>query len=155
MVGWIGELHPRLQRALDLDRNVIAFELDLAALQQRPLPRARPLSKFPSVRRDLAFIVPEAASWAAIADTVRAAAGTALRDLQLFDRYVGKGVESGCKSLAMGLILQEDSRTLTDRDAFIYPVLLGRRFLQTALIVDPARIHVTGAPEELLNASLD
>ena len=45
--------------------------------------------------------------------------------------------------------------TLTDRDAFIYPVLLGRRFLQTALIVDPARIHVTGAPEELLNASLD
>lgn len=44
--------------------------------------------------------------------------------------------------------------TLTDRDSFIYPVLLGRRFLQTALIVDPARIHLTGAPEEL-SASLD
>lgn len=42
--------------------------------------------------------------------------------------------------------------TLTDRDAFIYPVLLGRRFLQTALIIDPARIHVTGAPDELLTS---
>jgi len=45
--------------------------------------------------------------------------------------------------------------TLTDRDAFIYPVLLGRRFLQTALIIDPARIHVTGAPQALIKASLD
>lgn len=40
--------------------------------------------------------------------------------------------------------------TLTDRDSFIYPVLLGRRFLETALIVDPARIHITGAPQDLL-----
>ena len=40
----------------------------------------------------------------------------ALRDLRVFDRYVGKGVESGFKSLAMALILQEESRTLTDRD---------------------------------------
>lgn len=45
--------------------------------------------------------------------------------------------------------------TLTDRDAFIYPVLLGRRFLQTALIIDPARIHVTGAPESLLVIAAD
>lgn len=45
--------------------------------------------------------------------------------------------------------------TLTDRDSFIYPVLLGRRFLQTALIVDPARIHVTGAPDVLLKAAAD
>lgn len=43
--------------------------------------------------------------------------------------------------------------TLTDRDAFIYPVLLGRRFLQTALIIDPARIHVTGAPDVLLTSA--
>ena len=114
--GWIGELHPRLQRALGLDHPLIAFELDLAALQQRPVPLARSLSKFPSVRRDLAFIVADDVPWAAIASTVRDAAGATLRDLQLFDRYVGKGVESGFKSLAMGLIVQDDSRTLTDRD---------------------------------------
>jgi phenylalanyl-tRNA synthetase beta chain len=47
---------------------------------------------------------------------VEAAAGASLRDLVLFDRYVGKGVETGFKSLAMGLILQDDSRTLNDRD---------------------------------------
>ena len=55
-------------------------------------------------------------SWAALEASVRAAAGPSLRDLTLFDRYVGKGVETGCKSLAMGLILQEESRTLTDRE---------------------------------------
>lgn len=115
-IGWIGQLHPRLQRALDLDHPVVAFEVDLAPLQERIVPRARALSKFPSVRRDLAFVVPEQVSWQALADTVRSAAGETLRDLQLFDRYVGKGVESGFKSLAMGLILQEDSRTLTDRE---------------------------------------
>ncbi|GAA4862254.1 phenylalanine--tRNA ligase subunit beta [Luteimonas vadosa] len=115
-VGWIGELHPRLLRALDLDHRVLAFEADLAVLQRRRIPGARPLSKFPSVRRDLAFVVPEDVAWAAVSGTVRAAAGPVLRGLELFDRYVGKGVESGCKSLAMGLILQEDSRTLTDRE---------------------------------------
>ncbi|MGI8561018.1 MAG: phenylalanine--tRNA ligase subunit beta [Luteimonas sp.] len=115
-IGWIGELHPRLLRALDIDQRVVAFEADLAILQRRSVPRARPLSKFPSVRRDLAFVVAEELPWAAVADSVQRAAGPALRGLRLFDRYVGKGVETGCKSLAMGLILQEDSRTLTDRD---------------------------------------
>lgn len=116
LIGWIGQLHPRLQRALDLDAVAVAFEVDLAALQQRPLARSAALSRFPSVRRDLAFVVPEAVSWAALAGTVKRAAGPSLQDLRLFDRYVGKGVETGCKSLAMGLILQEESRTLTDRD---------------------------------------
>jgi phenylalanyl-tRNA synthetase beta chain len=115
-IGWIAELHPRLQKALDLDHPVLACELDLQPLQQRPLPRATGLSRYPSVRRDLAFVVPESVSWAALEATARRAAGPSLRALRLFDRYVGKGVETGCKSLAMGLILQEESRTLTDRD---------------------------------------
>ncbi len=115
-IGWIGQLHPRLQQSLDLDTDVVAFELDLEPLLARPLPRAVALSKYPSVRRDLAFVVPEAVSWAALAGSVKAAAGPFLRDLRLFDRYAGKGVESGSKSLAMGLILQDESRTLTDRE---------------------------------------
>lgn len=115
-VGWVGELHPRLRRALDLDAPVVAFELDAMALQERPLPRVAALSKFPSVRRDLAIVAPEAVAWAAIESTVRAAAGPLLADVVLFDRYAGQGVESGFRSLAMGLILQELSRTLTDRD---------------------------------------
>ncbi len=115
-IGWIGELHPRLQRALGLDVAVVGFEVDLAPLQRRELPRAAGLSRFPSVRRDLAFVVAETVPWAALEASVRRAAGPSLQDLRLFDRYVGKGVESGCKSLAMGLILQEESRTLTDRE---------------------------------------
>jgi len=116
-IGWIGELHPRLRRQLDLDVDVVGFELDLEPLEQRALPRAEGLSRYPAVRRDLAFVVAGQVPWAALADSVRAAAGTVLRDLLLFDRYQGPGVESGCKSLAMGLILQDNARTLTDQDA--------------------------------------
>ena len=115
-IGWIGQLHPRLQRTLDVDAEVYGFELDLAPLVRRALPKAAELSRFPSVRRDLAFTVADEVPWAAIAASVRAATGPLLRDLLLFDRYVGTGVEPGCKSLAMGLILQDNTRTLTDRD---------------------------------------
>lgn len=115
-LGWIGQLHPRLQRALDLDAEVLAFELDLAGLVERAVAKAGAQSKYPSVRRDRAFIVADTVPWAAIQATVQAAAGPSLRELVLFDRYQGKGVETGFKSLAMGLILQDESRTLTDRD---------------------------------------
>jgi phenylalanyl-tRNA synthetase beta chain len=115
-IGWIGQLHPRLQKALDLDPVALGFEIDLAPLQRRELPRAAALSRFPSVRRDLAFVVADSVPWAALEASAKRAAGPALKDLRLFDRYAGKGVESGFKSLAMGLILQEESRTLTDRE---------------------------------------
>ncbi|NIK53161.1 phenylalanine--tRNA ligase subunit beta [Xanthomonas arboricola] len=115
-IGWIGQVHPRLAKALDIDVDVIAFELQLTALVKRALPRAGELSRFPSVRRDLAFLVPEEVSWAALLSSVRTTVGPLLREVQLFDRYVGQGVEPGFKSLAMGLILQDNSRTLTDRD---------------------------------------
>src|SRR5690606_6463260 len=116
VVGAIAELHPRLQQALDLDHPVVGFELELAALVARDLPRARPQSKFPSVRRDLAFIVADSVSWAELEATARAAAGPFLRELRLFDVYAGKGVETGFRSVAMGLILQDASRTLVERD---------------------------------------
>ncbi|MDI1252049.1 phenylalanine--tRNA ligase subunit beta [Thermomonas sp.] len=115
-IGWIGQVHPRLQRALGIDVDVLAFELDLDLLLARDLPRAGAMSKYPSVRRDLAFVVAESVSWEAMQTTVRQAAGHSLRELRLFDRYAGKGVENGFKSLAMGLILQDETRTLIDRD---------------------------------------
>ena len=116
VLGWIGQVHPRLAKAMDIDVDVFAFELDLALLAARQLPRASELSRFPSVRRDLAFLVPEAVAWADLEATLRRAVGPLLRHVTLFDRYVGQGVEPGFKSLAMGLILQDKSRTLTDRD---------------------------------------
>ncbi|MGY1520781.1 phenylalanine--tRNA ligase subunit beta [Luteimonas sp. A482] len=115
-LGWIGELHPRLLRALDLEGTVLAFELDLEPLRMRAVPRATALSRFPSVRRDLAFVAPEGVPWSALEATVRQAAGPLLAELRLFDRYVGKGVDPGFRSLATGLILQDNSRTLTEGD---------------------------------------
>ena len=116
-IGWVGHLHPGLAKALDLDGEVLGFELDLAPLAERAVPRASELSRYPSVRRDIALVVPEATPWAALRGSLEAALGPLLREVRLFDRYVGPGLDTGSKSLAMGLILQDVSRTLTDRDA--------------------------------------
>ena len=115
-IGWMGQLHPRLAAAMEVDVEVLAFELDLEPLAVRTLPRAGELSRFPAVRRDLALMVAESVEWEALSATIRQAAGELLREVVLFDRYVGQGVEPGFKSLAMGLILQDTSRTLADRD---------------------------------------
>ena len=116
-VGWIGHLHPRLAKALDLDGEVVAFELDLDAVSRRQVPQAEELSRFPSVRRDLALVVPENTPWSALEASLKAALGARLREVLVFDQYRGPGLETGAKSLAMGLILQDVSRTLTDQDA--------------------------------------
>jgi len=80
------------------------------------LPAFHELSKFPAVRRDIAVIVDENVSSQSISDCVRSAAGALLQELQLFDVYQGKGVDSGRKSVALGLTLQEFSRTLMDSE---------------------------------------
>lgn len=116
-IGVIGHLHPRLLAALDLDTEVLVFELEAEALARRGISRAGELSRFPSVRRDLAVVVPEAMPWTTLEASVRAALGSLLKDVVVFDRYVGPGLGEGNKSLAMGLILQDVSRTLTDSDA--------------------------------------
>ena len=116
-LGLIGHLHPRLLKALDLDQEALVFELDLEPLADRQVPRAGELSRFPQVRRDLAVVVAEEVPWARLEASLRAALGGLLREVRVFDRYVGPGLEAGFKSLAMGLILQDASRTLTDLDA--------------------------------------
>ena len=116
-VGYLGALHPQLAKALDLGADVHVLELALEPLLARRLPKAQPVPRFPAVRRDIAMDLPEEISWSQIEQTVRGSLGERLKELCLFDRYSGKGVESGRKSLAMGLILQDASRTLTDDDA--------------------------------------
>ena len=115
-VGVVGALHPRLNKALDLPGDVYGFELDLSALPQRQLPKAAPVSRFPSVRRDLALIVPEDVCWSEIEACVRKSLGQSLQSIVLFDVYRGPGLPDSSKSLAMGLILHEFSRTLNDSE---------------------------------------
>lgn len=116
LLGHIGSLHPALLRALDLEQEVVVFELDLTVLAQRAVPAAGGLSRFPSVRRDLAVEVPQALPWATIKQSLHGSLGSRLRTVVAFDVYQGKGVQPGFKSVAMGLIFQDDSRTLTERD---------------------------------------
>jgi len=115
-VGWLGLLHPAIEKQLDLDTHVYVFELALSALQSARVPSFAELSKFPAIRRDLAVVVNESISAQQVEDCIREYAGTLLRELTLFDVYRGQGIADGCKSLAFGLILQDFSRTLIDSD---------------------------------------
>jgi phenylalanyl-tRNA synthetase beta chain len=116
-VGWVGELHPELVRALDLTYAPLMFELEVTAACEGKLPVFEEISRYPLIRRDIAIVVDEAVTLAAIREHVSVGARSLLRDLRVFDIYRGAGVDSGRKSVALGLILQEHSRTLTDQDA--------------------------------------
>jgi len=117
VIGQLGELHPALLRALDFTYAPLLFELDYAAVTASSAVRFAPLSSFPQIRRDISFTIAASETFGRIAERVSVAASTRLHELRIFDVYQGKGVESGRKSVALGLILQDISRTLTDADA--------------------------------------
>jgi phenylalanyl-tRNA synthetase beta chain len=116
-VGWLGELHPRLQHKYELPQAPVLFELDLDALMAAPMPVHRELSKFPPVIRDLAVIVDDGMPAEALLDVMRSARPAVVQDLWLFDLYRGKGVDTGKKSLAFRVVMQDTSKTLTDAEA--------------------------------------
>jgi len=116
-VGWLGVLHPALQSRLDKKRHAVVFALQTEATFGATVPAFRNYSRFPSARRDLAIVVEEKVSASEVVECARAAAGALLRDAIVFDVYRGSGVDSSRKSIGLGLILQDDSRTLTDADA--------------------------------------
>lgn len=116
-IGHIGQLHPQLADSLGFVGAPVLFELDLLAATRQPLVRAAPVSRFPQVRRDLSVTLPVHTPLSAVQSRVRVTAGSLLRELRCFDVYQGKGIESGRKSIAFGLILQDNDKTLTDEDA--------------------------------------
>ena len=115
-IGWIGELHPEHVRRLEFVSAPILFELDVAAAFAPTRQNFEEPSRYPQVRRDLAFIVDEAVSYSEIRERVFSASSSSLREVVLFDIYRGRGIEEGRKSVALGLILQDKGRTLTDED---------------------------------------
>ena len=80
-------------------------------------PVAKPVSRFPVIRRDIAVLVKQDIPGEELVQAVAAAAPDLIRDVRIFDIYTGPGIEAGLKSVAISLILQETSRTLTDDDA--------------------------------------
>jgi phenylalanyl-tRNA synthetase beta chain len=116
-VGWLGELHPQLQKALGMSAPTLLFELETDVSFAAKPSNFKKISKFPGLRRDLAVVVDEAVPLAALQENVTVSASGLLSELRVFDVYRGPGVDSGRKSIALGLILQDSSRTLTDEDA--------------------------------------
>ena len=115
-VGWLGPLHPRLVAALDLPEAPVLLELETACLRQAGVPRAVAVSEFPASRRDLALVLKDEVPAAALLDHAREAGGASLRHAGVFDVYRGAGLPNGFKSVALGLIFQDNSRTLTDQE---------------------------------------
>ena len=117
VIGIVGKLHPRLAKDYDLKKAVYHFELDAEKALASSAPSVEPVSKFPAIRRDIAVVVDDNVSAAALVETVSEAAPKLIRGVRIFDIYKGERIEAGRKSVAIGLILQETSRTLTDDDA--------------------------------------
>jgi len=116
-IGYLGSLSPEVLRELDLDVEAVVFEFSMQALCAARVPAASKLSRFPQVRRDLAFLVDDSVSYQQMLDVVKQAVPATLVDVRIFDVYQGDGIEKGKKSIALGLILQDFSRTLEDKDA--------------------------------------
>ena len=113
-VGWLGTMHPKLQKTLDLSQLPIMFEIDMEQLEQRKIPAFTDISKFPSVRRDLSVILDQTVSYAMIRACVEKHAPESLQTVRIVSVYTGSGITDGSKSVALGLILQDFSRTLDD-----------------------------------------
>ncbi|MCG7909355.1 MAG: phenylalanine--tRNA ligase subunit beta, partial [Candidatus Thiodiazotropha taylori] len=116
VVGMLGMLHPELERKMGLNGATFVFELALENLTEGLLPEFQALSKYPSIRRDIALVVDENVSFESIRNLIRDESGKIITDILLFDVYTGENIDSGRKSLALGLILQEKSHTLTDKE---------------------------------------
>lgn len=126
-IGWTGELHPSIVKKLGLKTTPVLFELSLKPMVAAQVSTFTPVSKFPAVRRDIAILVTADVPVRDIEHATRESAGATLRDAVIFDVYQGKNIETGSKSVALGLILQETSRTLTETDVDeIMRAVIGR-----------------------------
>ncbi|MDC9729652.1 MAG: phenylalanine--tRNA ligase subunit beta [Methyloprofundus sp.] len=115
-LGWLGMLHPTLEKQLGFDNSVFLFELSQDVLLKRNVPAFTKLSKFPSVRRDLALLVREEVSFQQIKSCINDCQEALIKEIKVFDIYRGQGVETGYKSVALALVMQNSTETLVDSD---------------------------------------
>ncbi|MDC4657261.1 phenylalanine--tRNA ligase subunit beta [Acinetobacter baumannii] len=114
-IGYLGRLHPSLENELDLSTTWVA-ELDQAVVLQSYVSNFTELSRFPSVRRDIALLISDNINVRDIQQLIEKTGGELLDSTWLFDVYTGQGVEEGKRSLAFALLWQHPSRTLEDAE---------------------------------------
>jgi phenylalanyl-tRNA synthetase beta chain len=113
-IGWLGALNPQLQKTLDIPAKVYLFELAMNGLLDAALTKVTALSKYPSVRRDIALVLDTGVNYTELEQLIRQQAGENLERVVLFDVYQGENIQAGKQSMAIGLIFQNPSRTLND-----------------------------------------
>lgn len=113
-VGWLGTLHPQVQKNLELNGTILMFELFLDSIVTGYVPNFKEISKFPEVRRDLAIIIGSDVAFADVERVARKHAGERLTALRAFDVYEGESLGEGNRSLALSLFWQHSERTLND-----------------------------------------
>ncbi|MGI6065530.1 MAG: phenylalanine--tRNA ligase subunit beta [Bacillota bacterium] len=118
LVGYIGEIHPRVQDNYDLEEKTCILQMHLAPLIDASpnVVRYVPFGKFPAVQRDMALLVPESVAAEKVSAVIWANGGEILKGVSLFDVYKGAQVPEGYKSLAYSLSFQAVDRTLTDEE---------------------------------------
>ncbi|WP_060465334.1 phenylalanine--tRNA ligase subunit beta [Acinetobacter sp. LMB-5] len=114
-IGYLGRLHPSLENELDLSTTWVA-ELDQIAILQSYVSNFTELSRFPSIRRDIALLISDNINVRDIQQLIEKTGGELLDSTWLFDVYTGQGVEEGKRSLAFALLWQHPSRTLEDAE---------------------------------------
>ncbi len=115
-IGILGMLHPELERHLGFETQAFLFEIDQDLLLNKAVARFKPLSKYPSVTRDLALIVKENVTSDEIISTIKNVNEVIIQSITLFDIYRGVGIDEGSKSIAVSMTLQNFSQTLTDSE---------------------------------------
>ncbi|MFO8141842.1 MAG: phenylalanine--tRNA ligase subunit beta [Marinobacter sp.] len=113
-VGWLGTLHPQVQKNLELNGTILMFELFLNSVVTGYVPNFKDVSKFPEVRRDLAIIIGGDVAFAQVEHVARKHAGEHLAALRVFDVYEGDNLGEGNRSLALSLFWQHPERTLNE-----------------------------------------
>ncbi len=116
LVGHVGTLHPELERKLGLNGRTLVFELLLSEISTQNIPEAGEISRFPANRRDIAVIVKEEVEAKKVLQLIENVGGNYLVDLNLFDVYRGNGIDTGFKSLAIAMVLQDHEKTLEEKD---------------------------------------
>ena len=119
VLGYAGELHPKLIAAQDLPARTVALEItvDLLFEAAADVIVARSLSTYPPATQDVALVVDSAVVAGDVLETLREGAGELLEDVSLFDVYTGQGIPEGRKSLAFALRFRAPDRTLTADEA--------------------------------------
>ncbi|MFT7220904.1 MAG: phenylalanyl-tRNA synthetase beta chain, partial [Candidatus Azotimanducaceae bacterium] len=113
-IGHVGLLDPRVQQSLDMRLPIFLFELEIDAVLAKKLAVSAAMSRFPEVRRDIAIIVDQVVTSAAVSRCIHSLEIDTLKNLKLFDVYQGKGIDPNRKSLGLGLTFRHASRTLND-----------------------------------------